>query len=91
MFEFVHFLRNEKQSKIDFLAILRYAICQIIVQDEKLSSDKSAAENFVSECQNFTCEANLNADQIYNADKMGSYWKYLPEKTLVHKTEKKMH
>lgn len=66
----------------------RYGIRQITVQGEKLSSDKSASENFVLEFQNFVREENLSTEQIYNADETGLYWKCLPQKTLAYETEK---
>lgn len=66
----------------------RYGIRQITVQGEKLSSDKSASENFVLDFQNFVREENLSAEQIYNADETGLYWKCLPQKTLAYETEK---
>ena len=66
----------------------RYGIHQITVQGERLSSDKSASENFVLEFQKFIREENLSAKQIYNANETCLCWKCLPQKTLAYETEK---
>ena len=58
------------------------------MQGKKLSSDKSASENFVLEFQKFVHEENLSAEQIYNAYETGLCWKCLPQKTLAYETEK---
>ncbi|GBO11102.1 Tigger transposable element-derived protein 2 [Araneus ventricosus] len=67
-----------------------HGIRQITVQGEKLSSDTSVAEDFVLEFRNFVREENLSAQQIYNANGTGLYWKCWPQKTLAYET-KKMH
>ncbi|GBO30290.1 Jerky -like [Araneus ventricosus] len=70
---------EELKIPVDFNASIRwltrlkqrYCIRQITVQSENLSSDTSAAEDFVLEFRIFVRGENLSAEQLYNPDETG--------------------
>lgn len=66
----------------------RYGIRFLKISGEKLSSQPELIEPFKKKLHNKIQELGLTADQIYNADESGLYWKLLPEKTFVSSQEK---
>lgn len=66
----------------------RHGIRFLQIVGEKLSNDRPAVDPFVLKFQNRVNSMGLIADQIYNADESGLFWKLLPDKTLVRVTEK---
>lgn len=58
------------------------------ISGESLSSDYDAVLPFIEKLQRIIEENNLTADQLYNADESGLFWKVLPNKTLAHTAEK---
>ncbi|GBO17733.1 hypothetical protein AVEN_10857-1 [Araneus ventricosus] len=54
---------------------------------EKLSSDIEAGNSFIAKLQDLIVKEKLTADQIYNFDETGIYWRALPMKTLATENE----
>ncbi|XP_050498761.1 tigger transposable element-derived protein 2-like [Diabrotica virgifera virgifera] len=65
----------------------RHGIRQLSITGESLSGDNNAAQDYKSKFLDFVREENLTADQIYNADETGLFYRMLPSKTLASKTE----
>ncbi|GBM00668.1 Jerky [Araneus ventricosus] len=61
----------------------RYGISQLSIVGEKLSSNIEAGNSFIVKLEDLIVKEKLTADQIYNYDKTGLYWRALPTKTLV--------
>jgi len=55
----------------------RYSTREIVIQDDKLSSDKQAATDFKIEIKQFFQEENISYEQLYSADESGLFWKCL--------------
>ena len=72
------FLRNFKE---------RYGIRQLSIQGEKLSADEDSIQDFLVLVQNLINSEGFTADQMYNSDESGLYWKALPTKTLASAKE----
>lgn len=54
---------------------------------EKLSNDEAAIGPFQLELQKVIREKKLTAEQVYNADESGLYWRLLPYHTLASGNE----
>jgi len=65
-----------------------HGICQLSITGESLSGDNSTAEDYKNKFLDFVKKENLTADQIYNADETGLFYRMLPSKTLASKIEK---
>ncbi|GBN56922.1 Jerky -like [Araneus ventricosus] len=61
----------------------RHRIRQLSIVAEKLSSEIEAGNSFISELQDLIVKPKLTADQIYNCDETGLYWRALATKTLT--------
>jgi hypothetical protein len=59
------------------------------VSGEKLGADSDAAGKFVEEFMKLISDENLTAEQIYNADETGLFWRCLPRRTLTAGDEDK--
>jgi hypothetical protein len=66
----------------------RNGIRTLKICGEKLSADQSAVEPFINELDQVIKNQYLELSQIYNADESGSFWKLLPDRTLVTSNEK---
>ncbi|XP_064413472.1 jerky protein homolog [Latimeria chalumnae] len=60
-----------------------HGIRHLKVSGEKLSADHEAAEKYVEDFARLVTENDLTAEQIYNADETGLFWRCLPRNTLV--------
>ena len=65
----------------------RHGIRSLSVQDEKLSANDEAAEDFHSTFQSFVQNENLS-HQIFNCDETGLFFRLLPTRTLAASFEK---
>ncbi|GBL76186.1 Jerky [Araneus ventricosus] len=65
----------------------RHGIRQLSIVGEKLSSDIEAGNIFIAELQGFIVKEKLTAEQIYNCDETGLYWRILSTKTLAAENE----
>nr|XP_005993580.1 PREDICTED: jerky protein-like [Latimeria chalumnae] len=66
----------------------RHGIRHLKASGEKLSADHEAAEKYVKDFARLVTENDLTAEQIYNADKTGLFWRCLPRNTLICNDEK---
>ncbi len=66
----------------------RHGIRQLLLQGEKLSADRPAAEAFVVSFQDFIETEHYTLHQVFNCDESGLYFKLMPEKTLASSFEK---
>jgi len=57
-------------------------------QGEQASTDVEAAQKFIQELPKIIEEGEYSTDQIFNADETALYWKKLPSRTFISKTEK---
>ncbi|XP_064423076.1 jerky protein homolog [Latimeria chalumnae] len=60
-----------------------HGIRHLKASGEKLSADHEAAEKYVEDFARLVTENDLTAEQIYNTDKTGLFWRCLPRNTLV--------
>lgn len=65
----------------------RHGIRQLNVEGEKLSADIEKGKVFTETLREFIQKEQLTAEQIYNCDETGLYWKALPTKTLAAASE----
>lgn len=65
----------------------RHGIRRLKMAGEKLSNDEAAIGPFQLELQKVIKEKNLTAEQVYNADESGLYWRLLPDYTLASGNE----
>ena len=61
----------------------RHGIRQLSLEGEKLSSDTTAPEPFKKELLEYTEQAGLTLEQVYNCDETGLCYQMLPDKTLA--------
>ncbi|GBM11619.1 Jerky -like [Araneus ventricosus] len=66
----------------------QHGIRRLKITGEKLSSNESAIEPFRIELLRFINQKNLSAEQMYNADESGLFWRMLRNKTLADHYEK---
>jgi hypothetical protein len=60
---------------------LHHEIRKLSLSGEKLSADSDAAGKFVEEFMKLISDENLTAEQIYNADETGLFWRSSLEDT----------
>ena len=65
----------------------RHGIRRLKMVGEKLSSNEDAIGPFQQEFQKVIREKNLTAEQVYNADESGLYWRLLADYTLASGNE----
>lgn len=68
----------------------RHGIRQLVVTEERLSSDEATATEYLHKFSNLIATGNYSPQQIYNADETGLNFKALPKKVLLL-NKKKMH
>ncbi|XP_049306022.1 jerky protein homolog-like [Bactrocera dorsalis] len=61
----------------------RYGLRQLKICGEKLSNKTASVDPFVIRFRNKIKELDLSAEQIYNADESGLFFRQMPDKTLV--------
>lgn len=65
----------------------RHGVRQLTITGESLSGDVRGAEQFRKEFDDFIKKEQLTADQVYNADETGLFYRMLPSKTLASKMD----
>jgi len=60
----------------------------LTVTGEKLSSDFDATKPFVDKFEKTVRDLGLTSDQVYNADESGLFWRLLPKRVYVCRSEK---
>ena len=64
----------------------RFSLRNIKFQGEQASADAEAAQKYMLEILQIIEEGKYSADQIFNADETALYWKKLPSRTFISKT-----
>ena len=67
---------------------IRGNLHSIALKGESASADTSAAEKFKLELKAIIEEGGYSAQQVLNADETGLFWKRLPGRTYISKSEK---
>ena len=68
----------------------RHGIRKLKCVGEKASADKSAADVFANQFQEFVLKEKLTREQVYNADETGLCWRATPTTTLAGPDENKI-
>ncbi|GFT59237.1 tigger transposable element-derived protein 1 [Trichonephila clavipes] len=66
----------------------RNALHNIKITGESAKADEGAAKIFPEELAKIIEDGDYSADQVFNADETGLYWKKLPNRTYIAKDEK---
>ncbi|GFW93003.1 tigger transposable element-derived protein 1 [Trichonephila clavipes] len=66
----------------------RNALHNIKITRESARTDEGAAKVFPEELAKIIEDGDYSADQVFNADETGLYWKKLPNRTYIAKDEK---
>ncbi|GFW47559.1 tigger transposable element-derived protein 1 [Trichonephila clavipes] len=66
----------------------RNALHNIKITGEIVTVDEGAAKIFSEELAKIIEDGGYSADQVFNADETGLYWKRLPNRTYIAKDEK---
>ncbi|GFV53723.1 tigger transposable element-derived protein 1 [Trichonephila clavipes] len=66
----------------------RNALHNTKITGESATADEGAAKIFPEELAKFIEDGDYSADQVFNADETGHYWKKLPYRTYIAKDEK---
>ncbi|GFV99030.1 tigger transposable element-derived protein 1 [Trichonephila clavipes] len=66
----------------------RNALHNIKITGESATADEGAAKIFPEELAKIIEDGDYSADQVFNADETGLYWKKLPKRTSIAKDEK---
>ncbi|GFT18880.1 tigger transposable element-derived protein 1 [Trichonephila clavipes] len=66
----------------------RNALHNIKITGESATADEGAAKIFPEELAKIVEDGDYSADQVFNADETGLYWKKLPNRTYIAKDEK---
>ncbi len=65
----------------------RHGISQVTIRGEQRSADDAAADAYPAKLKHILEEGQFCAEQVYNADETGLYFKMLPDKTLATKDD----
>ena len=68
----------------------RFELHNVRITGEAASADKEGAEKFVEVLDELIVEEGYVAEQIFNVDETGLFWKRMPERSYIHKEEKSM-
>ncbi|GFX97825.1 tigger transposable element-derived protein 1 [Trichonephila clavipes] len=66
----------------------RNPLHNIKITGESVTADEGAAKIFPEELAKIIEDGDYSADQVFNADETGLYWKKLPNRTYIAKDEK---
>ncbi|GFT45112.1 tigger transposable element-derived protein 1 [Trichonephila clavipes] len=66
----------------------RNALHNIKITGESATADEGAAKIFPEKLAKIIEDGDYSADQVFNADETGLYWKRLPNRTYIAKDEK---
>ncbi|GFY27236.1 tigger transposable element-derived protein 1 [Trichonephila clavipes] len=66
----------------------RNAFHNIMITGESATAEEGAAKIFPEELAKIIEDGDYSADQVFNADEAGLYWKKLPNRTYIAKDEK---
>lgn len=66
----------------------RHAFHNVKIQGELASADENAAKNYPNELAKIIQEGGYTPDQIFNADETALFWKQMPKRTFISKSQK---
>ncbi|XP_043494104.1 tigger transposable element-derived protein 1-like [Polistes fuscatus] len=66
----------------------RYGLHNVKIQDEAASADETAAMNYREVLAKIIDDGGYCPDQVFNADETGLFWKKMPSRTFIAKSEK---
>ncbi|GFU69122.1 tigger transposable element-derived protein 1 [Trichonephila clavipes] len=66
----------------------RNALHNIKITGESATADEGATKIFPEELAKIIEDGDYSADQVFNADETGLYWKKLPNRTYIEMDEK---
>ncbi|XP_058443691.1 tigger transposable element-derived protein 1-like [Malaya genurostris] len=67
----------------------RNSIRNVKLKGESASADTTAADHFKKTFMKIVDDGSYHADQIFNADETGLFWKKMPSRTFIAKSEQK--
>ncbi|GFU91419.1 putative Tigger transposable element-derived protein 2 [Trichonephila clavipes] len=67
---------------------VRFVLDSVLITGESATADEGAAKIFPEELAKIIEDGDYSADQVFNADETGLYWKKLPNPTYIAKDEK---
>lgn len=87
---------GQRDKKFEFSAstgwmtgyLQRHALHNIKIRGEIASADEVAAKEFPQKLAKIIEEGGYTADQVWNADETGLFWKRMPSRTYVAKSQK---
>jgi len=68
----------------------RFQIHNVRVTGEAASADEEGARKFVESLDEIITQEGYQAEQIFNVDETGLFWKRMPTRTYIHKEAKSM-
>ncbi|XP_062538067.1 tigger transposable element-derived protein 1-like [Armigeres subalbatus] len=68
--------------------IRKHSIRNVRIKGESASADVEAASTYPAEFRKLIEEGAYHPDQVFNADETGLFWKKMPSRTYLAKTEK---
>ncbi|GFS58999.1 tigger transposable element-derived protein 1 [Trichonephila clavipes] len=81
------YLIQEKALQF-YKSMKQNALHNIKITGESATADEGAAKIFPEELAKIIEDEDYSADQVFNADETGLYWKKLPNRTYIAKDEK---
>lgn len=67
---------------------VRQSLHNIKIVGEAASADTAAAERYPEKCANLVTDGGYKPEQVFNADETALFWKRMPNKTFISKSEK---
>lgn len=67
----------------------RFSLHSVKQTGEAASADKAAASDYLPVFLDIIAKGGYTAQQVFNADETGLYWKRMPTKTVISRNEKK--
>lgn len=67
---------------------LRQSLHNIKIVGEAASADTAAAERYPEDFANLVADGRYKPEQVFNADETALFWKRMPNKTFISKSEK---
>lgn len=67
---------------------VRQSLHSIKIVGEAASADTAAAERYPEEFANLVADGGYKPEQVFNADETALFWKRMPNKTFISKSEK---
>lgn len=66
----------------------RFSLRNIKIQGERVSTNLQSSQKFKKEFTKIIKEEGYSANQVFNADETGLFWKKMPQRTFISKSER---